>query len=64
VPQAVSLWPPECNVLTSKLVSPLAAGWPILNFAFFAKFRTCPELVEGVGMLDAGATSMKSPRAR
>jgi mRNA-degrading endonuclease toxin of MazEF toxin-antitoxin module len=31
------------------------AGSPILNFAFFAKFR--------VGMLDAGATSMKSPCA-
>jgi hypothetical protein len=31
------------------------AGWPILNFAFFAKFR--------VGMLDAAATSMKSPCA-
>jgi len=30
-------------------------GWPILNFALFAKFR--------VGMLDAGATSMKSPCA-
>jgi hypothetical protein len=29
------------------------AGCPILNFALFAKFRACPELVEGVGILEA-----------
>src|SRR5579864_2205735 len=27
-----------------------SAECPILNFAFSARFRTCPELVEGVGM--------------